>query len=66
MPNRYVADTPLIRAYKTDGFTADDRKWGWSYESCDAYGKSKRLDYRTWKKAPVWRFMTIKQWIDLL
>jgi len=66
MPNRYVADTPLIRAYKTDGITADDRKWGWSYEVCDAYGKSKRLDYRTWKKAPVWRFMTIKQWIDLL
>lgn len=65
-PGRYVADTPLIRAYKSDGLTADDRRWAAIYEWYDAGGKSKRLPWQTWKKAPVWRFMPVAAWIDLL
>ena len=66
VPNRYVADTPLIRAYMQEGITGDDRKWATSYEWFDAAGKPKRLDYRSWRKRPVWRYMTIAKWIDML
>lgn len=65
-PGRYVADTPLIRAYKQDGLTADDRRWAPTYEWFDPAGKSRRLDYRSWAKAPVWKYMTVAAWIDLL
>lgn len=64
--SRYVADTPLIRAYKTDGLTADDRRWAHSYKTWTQIGTSSQLNYRSWKKAPVWKFMTIAQWIDML
>ena len=63
---RYVADTPLIRAYKQDGITFDDRRWCHSYDWFEITGKSRRLDYRSWAKAPVWKFMPIADWIDKL
>jgi hypothetical protein len=66
MPNRFVADTPLIRAYKFDGITADDRRWAHSFTFHTQAGKSSRLDYRAWKKAPVWKFMPVSRWIDML
>lgn len=65
-PGRYVCESPLIRAWKQDGLTADDRRWMHSYDYYDLLGKSKRLDYRSWAKAPVWQFMTIADWIDKL
>jgi hypothetical protein len=66
MPGRYVADTPLIRAYKQDGITSDDRRWAHSYDWFNLAGQGKRLDYRSWKKAPVWKSMPIAKWIDML
>jgi hypothetical protein len=66
LPNRYVQDTPLIRAYKQDGVTVDDRRWATSYDWYDASGKSRRLDYRSWQKAAVWKIMPIADWIDML
>lgn len=65
-PVRYVQDTPLIRAYKTDGITLGDRRWATHYNFYDSSRKSRRLDYRTWKKSPVWQTMSIAQWIDML
>lgn len=65
-PGRYVCESPLIRAYQQAGITAEDRRWSPCYEWWDLVGKGKRVDYRSWSKAPVWRFMTIEQWIDLL
>jgi hypothetical protein len=65
-PGRYVCESPLIRAYQQAGITAEDRRWSPCYEWWDLVGKGKRVDYRSWSKAPVWRFMTIEAWIDLL
>jgi hypothetical protein len=66
MPGRYVSDTPLVRAWMQEGITGGDRRWGHSYDYYDITGKGKRLDYRSWRKVPVWRHMTIAQWIDRL
>lgn len=69
LPGRYVADTPLVRAWKQDGITADDRRWAWTYDWYGLEGKdgSKHtLSYRSWQKSPVWKFMPIAQWIDML
>lgn len=65
-PGRYVADTPLIRAWMQEGITGDDRRWGHSYDYFDITGKGKRLDYRSWRKVPVWKHMPISAWIDRL
>lgn len=65
-PGRYVCESPLIRAYQQAGITAEDRRWSPCYEWWDLVGKGKRVDYRSWAKAPVWRFMTIEAWVDLL
>lgn len=66
MPGRYVADTPLIRAYMQEGITGDDRKWAANYQTFTPEGKQKNLDYRSWRKQAVWKFMTIAQWVDKL
>lgn len=65
-PGRYVNSSPLVRAYKMDGITAEDRKWAHSYVTCDLTGKEHRLSWQAWKKAPVWRYMPIAEWVDLL
>jgi hypothetical protein len=66
LPGRYVQDSPLIRAYSQDGITAADRRWSWTYEWWELSGKSRRLDYRSWKKQPVWKYLSIAEWIDML
>lgn len=66
LPGRYVFDSPLIRAYSLDGITADDRRWGHSYSYWNLAGQNKKLDYRSWKKKPTWKFMPIATWIDRL
>lgn len=63
---RYVADTPLVRAWKQDGIAAEDRRWQPSYEWWELSGKSRRLDYRSWQKAGVWKFMPVAEWIGML
>lgn len=65
-PGRYVQDSPLVRAYRQDGITADDRKWATHYNWWDQYGKKSTINYRSWQKAFVQRYMTSTQWIDLL
>jgi hypothetical protein len=65
-PDRYVQDSILCRAWKQEGITAEDRRWAWTYEWQEEGGKTRRLDYRSWQKAPVWRTMAIAEWIDLL
>ena len=32
----------------------------------DEGGKGRRLDYRSWQKAAVWKSMPVAEWIDLL
>jgi hypothetical protein len=59
-------NTPLLQPYKKIGITALDDEWGWKYEYEDSEGRSKRLDYRSWKKTPVWEHMSMKAWIDML
>jgi hypothetical protein len=59
-------NTPLLQPYKKIGITALDDEWGWKYEYEDSDGRNKRLDYRTWKKTPVWEHMSVKAWIDML
>lgn len=63
---RWVQDSPLIRAYKSEGITAEDRRWAPKYEWSDITGKERRIDYRSWKKSAVWESMPIAAWIDLL
>ena len=65
-PGRYVQDSPLVRAYRQDGITADDRKWATRYNWWDQYGKKSTINYRSWQKSAVWKHMTPAQWIDLL
>lgn len=65
-PDRYVQESILCRAWKQEGITAEDRRWAWTWDWFDAGGKSRRLDYRSWQKFPVWKFMPIKDWVDLL
>jgi hypothetical protein len=65
MPGRYVADTPLIRAYMQEGITGDDRKWAANYQIW-INGKQRNLDYRSYRKQPVWKFTPIAKWIDML
>lgn len=66
LPGRYVADTPLVRGLKFDNITVDDRRWAHSRDYFTELGKSSSLYWKNWKKAPVWRYMTIAQWIDML
>lgn len=63
---RYVQDSPLVRAYRQDGITADDRRWATHYNWWDEFGKKSTINYRSWQKSAVWRYMTPAQWIDLL
>lgn len=65
-PDRYYCDSKLVRAYKQEGITAEDRRWGWTYDWFDETGKGRRLDYRSWQKSAVWKSMPIADWIDLL
>lgn len=65
-PDRYVQESILCRAWKQEGITAEDRRWAWTWDWFDASGKSRRLDYRSWQKFPVWKFMPIRDWVDLL
>lgn len=65
-PDRYVQESILCRAWKQEGITSDDRRWAWTYEWNDETGKTRRLDYRSWQKVPVWKSMTVAEWIDLL
>jgi hypothetical protein len=65
-PDRYVQESILCRAWKQEGITSDDRRWAWTYDWNDETGKGRRLDYRSWQKAPVWKSVPIADWIDLL
>lgn len=65
-PDRYVQESILCRAYKQEGITSEDRRWAWTYDWHDETGKGRRLDYRSWGKAPVWKFLPIGEWVDLL
>lgn len=65
-PDKYVQESILVRAYKQEGITSDDRRWAWTYDWNDETGKGRRLDYRSWQKAVVWKTMPIADWIDLL
>jgi hypothetical protein len=65
-PDRYIQDSILCRAWKQEGITSDDRRWAWTYDWTDEGGKGRRLDYRSWVKSPVWKFMPVADWIDLL
>lgn len=65
-PDRYVQESILCRAYKQEGITSEDRRWAWTYDWKDEGGKGRRLDYRSWQKAPVWKSMLISSWIDML
>lgn len=68
--DRWCQESPLIRAYTQDGITSADRRWAWTFawHENDTRGgrKSRRLDYRSWRKAPVWQYMAIADWIDQL
>lgn len=63
---RWCQESILVRAYKQEGITTEDRRWAWTYDWRDELEKGRRLDYRSWQKAPVWRWQTIAQWIDQL
>jgi len=63
---RWNQESVLVRAYKQEGITSDDRRWAWTYEWKDESGRGRRLDYRSWQKSPVWRTMKVAEWIDLL
>lgn len=67
---RWNQESILIRAYRQTGITSTDDRWAWTYDWFDADGrggrKSRRLDYRSWQKAPVWKSMPISEWIDRL
>lgn len=65
-PDRYVQESILCRAYKQEGITSDDRRWAWTYDWHDETGKGRRLDYRSWQKAAVWKHVKVADWIDLL
>ena len=65
-PDRYVQESILCRAWKQEGITADDRRWAWTYDWFDEAGKGRKLDYRSWQKAPVWQHMPVAEWIDRL
>jgi hypothetical protein len=62
---RWNQDTPLIRPWVQDGITSEDRRWAWTWDWWDG-GKSRRLDYRSWRKVAVWRQRSIEGWIDEL
>jgi hypothetical protein len=63
---RWNQESVLVRAYCQEGITSDDRRWAWTYDWKDEGGKGRRLDYRSWRKVPVWRSMAIRDWVDLL
>lgn len=69
-PPRWNQESILCRAWCQEGITADDRRWAWTWDWYENDGrggrKSRRLDYRSWHKQPVWRSMPIADWIDLL
>lgn len=67
---RWNQESILIRAYRQTGITSTDDRWAWTYDWFDNDGrggrKSRRLDYRSWQKAPVWKSMPVSEWIDKL
>jgi hypothetical protein len=62
---RWNQETPLIRPWVQDGITSEDRRWAWTWDWWDG-GKSRRLDYRSWRKVAVWREKSVEWWIDEL
>jgi len=57
--------SPLIRGYVKEGVTRAE--FGWKREWKDDEGKTRKLDYRTWKPFHVWEQPGgVKAWIDLL
>ena len=58
--------SPLIRGYVKEGITCPE--FGWKREWKDpSDGRSRKLDYRTWKAFHVWEQPGgVKAWIDLL
>jgi hypothetical protein len=66
---RWVQDSPLIRAWRQDGITLEDRRWAATYKWWGELGRAgpaHTLPYRSWKKSAVWESMSIREWVDML
>jgi hypothetical protein len=61
-----VQKSHLVRAYLNPGMTDADAQWNFSYSFHKEDGSTSKLYYKTWRPAPVWEHMPIKQWIDML
>jgi hypothetical protein len=61
----YEQYSPLIRGYMKEGIRAPEL--GWKREWKDPDGKTRKLDYRTWKPFHAWEQPGgVKAWIELL
>lgn len=56
----------LIRGYLNPGMAAGDEQWNWSWDYLKEGGEKSKLYWKQWRSAPVWKHMTVKDWIDRL
>jgi len=56
----------LVRGYFNAGMTSGDEQWNCSWDYLKEGGEKSKLYWKTWRGAPVWEHMPIKQWIDML
>jgi hypothetical protein len=56
----------LVRGYMNPGMTADDTQWNWSWDYMKEGGETSKLYWKSWHGTPVWKHMTVKEWIDAL
>lgn len=61
-----VQKSHLIRGYYNQAAKPGDALWNWSWDFLKEDGGKSNLYWKNWRGQPVWEYMPIRDWIDLL
>lgn len=61
-----VQKSHLIRGYYNQAAKPGDALWNWSWDFLKEDGGKSNLYWKNWRGLPVWEYMPIRDWIDLL
>lgn len=61
-----VQKSHLIRGYYNQAAKPGDALWNWSWDFFKEDGGKSNLYWKNWRGQPVWEYMPVRDWIDLL
>lgn len=61
-----VQKSHLIRGYYNQAAKPGDALWNWSWDFLKEDGGKSNLYWKNWRGQPVWEYMPVRDWIDLL